>query len=315
MRSAALGMSLGGSTSTLGLGVLAQLSSLTSRCSSSRTLVRYSSSLSRSSVPRSDRSDFGLIADVVEDAAAVFEAAHLGLDFVGAAFEEQPGEHLRRRVVRRHDRPGAGPGQAEPFARQGQAGEARLAADVLGRELVERDRVAKAGPARARHAGQEAGRGLVGEPRTHPRMRQPGDDREIVAVVLEQFQVGRELVVLAGLLGKEIGGMQSQRRADADHAPRRLRRRRPTHGRRREGVEPGQGQRDAGGPEEASRSHGMFMAKSIGSSTRHLLALKHFALHDLVNQRSEAVVLVADRCATIASISGWSAVVGAAPVA
>ena len=94
MRSAALGMSLGGSTSTFGLGVLAQASSLTSRCSSSRTLVRYSSSLSRSSAPRSDRSAVGLIADVVEDAPAVFEAAHLGLHFVGPAFEEQLGEHL-----------------------------------------------------------------------------------------------------------------------------------------------------------------------------------------------------------------------------
>ena len=206
MRSAALGMSLGGSTSTLGLGVLAQASSLASRCSSSRTLVRYSSSLSRSSVPRSDRRRVGLVADVVEDAPAVLEAAHLGLDFVGPAVEEQPGEHLRRRGVRRHERPGPGPRQAGALARQGQAGEARLAADVLGRELVERDRVAKAGPARARHAGQEAGRGLVGEPRAHPRVRQPGDDREIVAEVLEDFQVRRELVILARLSGKKLAG-------------------------------------------------------------------------------------------------------------
>ena len=72
------------------------------------------------------------------------------------------------------------------------------------------------------HAGQEAGRGLVGEPRAHPRMRQPGDDREVVAEVLEDFQVGRELVVLAGLFREEIGRVQSQRRADADHPPPRL---------------------------------------------------------------------------------------------
>ena len=44
MRSAALGMSLGGSTFTLGLGVLHQASSRASRCSRSRTLVMYSSS-------------------------------------------------------------------------------------------------------------------------------------------------------------------------------------------------------------------------------------------------------------------------------
>jgi len=58
IRSVGLEMSFGGSTSTLGFGFLAQLSSLTMRCSNSRTLVRYSSSLSRSSPPSPVRRDF-----------------------------------------------------------------------------------------------------------------------------------------------------------------------------------------------------------------------------------------------------------------
>ena len=141
--------------------------------------------------------------------------------------------------------PRSGSRTGPPFARQGQAGESRLAADVLGRELIERDRVPKPGPARSRRAGQEAGRGLVGEPRAHPRVRQAGDDREVVAEVLEDFQVRREFVVLAGLLREEVRRVQPQRRADADHAP-------PlgcslSGTGRRESVEPGQGQRHAGG--------------------------------------------------------------------
>src|SRR5205085_2892828 len=81
------------------------------------------------------------------------------------------------------------------LARHGQAGEARFTADLLGRELVQRDRIAKPGPARALHAGQKAGRSLMSKPRTHPRMRQPGDDRVFAAEILEHFQVGSRFVI------------------------------------------------------------------------------------------------------------------------
>ena len=74
--------------------------------------------------------------NVLKDAAAVFQTTRLRLDFVGTPFEEQPGEHSRRRSGRRHERPGSRPGQAGPLARQGEAGKSRLAADVFGRELI-----------------------------------------------------------------------------------------------------------------------------------------------------------------------------------
>ncbi len=48
---------LGGSTFTLGFGFFDQLSSMTIRCSRARTLERYSSSLSRSSLPRLERNE------------------------------------------------------------------------------------------------------------------------------------------------------------------------------------------------------------------------------------------------------------------
>ena len=63
-------MSCGGLASTFGLGFFDHSSAWTSRCSSSRTLVKYSSSLSRSSAPRS-AADFRPGRGRVEDALAV----------------------------------------------------------------------------------------------------------------------------------------------------------------------------------------------------------------------------------------------------
>src|SRR5262249_5142129 len=95
----------------------------------------------------------------------------------------------------------------------------------------------------------EARRRLMRETRAHPRMRQSGDDRVVVAKFLEHVEVGSRLVVSAGPLAEEIGGMQSQRHAEANHAPLRLR-----AGSRliREEVEAWQGERDAGGFEEGA---------------------------------------------------------------
>src|SRR5262249_6092134 len=113
----------------------------------------------------------------------------------------------------------------------------------------------KARPARSGNARQEARRGLVSETGTHPRMGEPGDDREIAAKVPEDIQVRGELVVSASPFRKEIGRVEPQRRAQAHHAPFRLGGRPALL---REGVEPGQGQGDAGGLEEmpAGKFHG-----------------------------------------------------------
>ena len=81
----------------------------------------------------------------------------LRLDFIGTAFEEKPREDARRVKIRRHERAAARPRKAEALGRQRQAGEARLPADVLGGELIERDAVAEAGADfRMRRAGEEA---------------------------------------------------------------------------------------------------------------------------------------------------------------
>ena len=62
-------------------------------------------------------------------------------------------------------------------------------ADVAGGELVERDGIAEAGPARSGDAGEEAGRGLVPERRTQARVLQTGDDGELIAELFDDFEM------------------------------------------------------------------------------------------------------------------------------
>lgn len=85
---------------------------------------------------------------------------------------------------------------------------------------------------------------------THAGMSQPGDDGELVAVILEDIEVGRERVVFTGLRRKEIVGMQSEWCADADHATRRLIGSGRASGVISEYVEPGDRKRDARGADE-----------------------------------------------------------------
>src|SRR4051794_8129936 len=88
------------------------------------------------------------------------------------------------------------------------------------------------------------------------RVRQPGDHREVLAELLKELQVRRGRVIPTGLLREEVVRMKSQRRADAEHAPRRL------PGRGGEGFQPGQCERNAGGADEgaASKAHGKEIA-------------------------------------------------------
>src|SRR5262249_42581492 len=104
------------------------------------------------------------------NAPAIAEPTDLRLDLVGFAGQEETSKHLRRRARRRNGSACSRPGDALAFARERQTGETCLTTDAFGGELVERDGIAKARSARAGGAGQEAGRGLVGEARAHAGM-------------------------------------------------------------------------------------------------------------------------------------------------
>src|SRR5207253_9976314 len=83
------------------------------------------------------------------------------------------------------------------------------------------------------------------------RVRQAGDDREFAAEILENFEVRREWVILAVLPREEVGRVQAERCANADHPPPRLGVSGPGAGRGKQ-VETRQGQRHAGGAEEGT---------------------------------------------------------------
>ena len=129
-------------------------------------------------------------------------------------------------------------------------------------------------------------------------MRQAGDDREVVAEVLEHLQVRRERVVLAGLLRERnsadaaraacrcrpcgaaaplAAAARARGRAAASSQRQRQRRR-----------------RRRGGSVRRSSSWSSVGAPRCEASAARLTCSKQLALHDLVDQRPQAVVLVAD---------------------
>ena len=107
MRSAGLVLFSGGGTLTLGLGFFDHSRALAMRRSSSRTLVKYSSTFSRSRVPRVAPDLSRLLANGVEDAEAVFQSLSLFLHFIRRALHEQPSEDRRWKQIRGHHRPAA----------------------------------------------------------------------------------------------------------------------------------------------------------------------------------------------------------------
>ena len=228
------------------------------RFSRSRTLVMYSSSLSRSSVPSFERS--------VSACPRTSSRMPSGRPRVGSPAPE-PHPVCRRgtawrtpstaswrpaRVRRSASRRGR-----RPRLRAARLRKSRLSADGPAANSSREIAFLTTGPARVLGAREEARRSLVREPRTHPRVRQARYDRELAAKLLEDFQVRREGVILAFVLWKEEGRVQPQRRANADHPPSRLCSR---HARARAAETRAetrrQGQRHAGGLQECASVEG-----------------------------------------------------------
>ena len=104
--------SAGAATLTTGFGLLSQSRDSCSRCSRSRTLVKYWSSRLRSRAPTLRCEVLRLVRDGVEDAPAGVEPADLRVDLRGRALEEELLEHVGRLLLRRDRDAGAGPRQA-----------------------------------------------------------------------------------------------------------------------------------------------------------------------------------------------------------
>ena len=107
-------MSSGGCAFTTGLGLYSHSSELCSRCSSSRTEVKYWSIRCWSAFESERFSRFDLLADEVEHAAALAQRLDIRRDFVRLALHEQLLEQLLRAALGGDRRAAAG--EAERLA-------------------------------------------------------------------------------------------------------------------------------------------------------------------------------------------------------
>ena len=162
----------------------------------------------------------GLLPDDVEDAAPAVEVADLRLHLLGSALEEKLVEHLGGALLWRDGDTGSRPRETAPAAvdRERERRETRADADALGDILVERDAIAERAARRVRRGREERDVGRMAA--VHIRMGDAAEHREILAVVLQVLEIGRQRVVEAGVRREEEIGPQAEVVADAKQAAR-----------------------------------------------------------------------------------------------
>ena len=143
--------------------------------------------------------------DGVENAASGAEVLHLLLHGGRIARDEERLENLGCAALGGQHHAAAGEGERLVAAfgnHERQRGDAGLEPDLFGGKLVQRDAVAKRGGAGMRSAGEE------GRLRTMPaadfRQRGAAEDGELLAEILERFEIRRERVVAPGGRGVEV---------------------------------------------------------------------------------------------------------------
>jgi len=94
--------------------------------------------------------------------------------------------------------------------------EAGQMSDALANILLQRNRIVKTGAARMGCSGQKAI--IRWMPAIHIRMRDTAEHSEVVPMFRKRFQVGRQRVVAATILRKELIRQQSEVVADAKHS-------------------------------------------------------------------------------------------------
>src|SRR5205814_1991662 len=119
---------------------------------------------------------------------------NLRLSFGLGPLQKHPLKNVRRLFLARNEHPGTSPGKtAQPllhvYAKR-QRRETGQVPDALGDVLIQRDGVAKTAAARMRRSREEA---IVRRMSAiDVGMGDAAEDREIVAVLLEQFEIWRE---------------------------------------------------------------------------------------------------------------------------
>ena len=193
--------------STFGFGTSSHESSRSVRCSTSRTECRYSSSLVRSSLPSARRSDFRVVEDGVEHAAALDEARALRGDAARLLAEEAV-EDVARIVLGRQRHAVAGKGQRVEFSgrpvpelMESSSDGNRVCLPVTSAMSWSHETVFSY-LRRALRVDLRAGEPGVGADvrlAEAVRMMQPAEDREVVAMLRQRLERRRKLVVASRL--------------------------------------------------------------------------------------------------------------------
>ena len=155
---------------------------------------------------------FGVFEHRIEHATSFAQPLDLRLLFFGTPLDEHVAEQARRLLDAENSYAACRYGNAA--AAEGEIAEPSLQADLLGGQLIERNRIAKIRRAGVRRAGEPS---LVGRVAAIDiGVRRAGDHGEVFAQIGERFKVGRGDVVAAGFLRNQIRRMERKFHIDCD---------------------------------------------------------------------------------------------------
>ena len=199
---------------------------------------------------------FALCHQGVEDAPPLAELSLLPCHFAGLSLQKHLGEHAGGTGLRRNHDPAAGVRLAGgTLAAENDGGKASDGAHLFRGKLINRNRIAKTVPTGVPSRTQPSHEGGMFTS-TLIRMRETGEEGEVVAVILQELQILSGLVILPGLGWEQGRTMQAQRGTNKHHPLGR----RWLAALRTQRFHPRQGEGDSGSPKKGAAivqtSHG-----------------------------------------------------------
>ena len=158
----------------------------------------------------------GLLTYEIHNTLAIFDLAHAGFFLFGASFQKEFGKKSGGTGFGRDANSGAGVAESGIVGGERKGRNAGEVAHAFSGILVNRDGVLEAGLSGMGGSGEVALFGRVAA--IDVGMNESGDDGKFFTMGLERFEIGRDLVVAAGLLGKEEGCLDPEGRANTEHA-------------------------------------------------------------------------------------------------
>ena len=163
----------------------------------------------------------GLVTDKIQQASSLFQRLDVGLDFRGIALDEQFLEKLLRTFLGGNRCAAARVTERRAFIahRGDERWVTRAVADLFGSELIERNPVSKPTALRMRCARDKTPLGRVRAGDT--RMAHARENRHLIAMRFEAFQIRAWRVILARFVREKELRQDAHVRLDANHPARR----------------------------------------------------------------------------------------------